>query len=38
MFDVHALVLVGDDDVDAVGVVADVLVDPVELDLELLRA
>lgn len=34
---VHALVLVGDDDVDAVGVVADVLVDPVELDLELLR-
>ena len=33
---VHALVLVGDDDVDAVGVVADVLVDPVELDLELL--
>ena len=35
---VHALVLVGDDDVDAVGVVADVLVDPVELDLELLGA
>ena len=34
---VHALVLVGNDDVDAVGVVADVLVDPVELDLELLR-
>ena len=33
---VHALVLVGDDDVDAVGVVADVLVDPLELDLELL--
>ncbi len=33
---VHALVLVGDDDVDAVGVVADVLVDPVQLDLELL--
>ncbi len=32
---VHALVLVGDHDVDAVGVVADVLVDPVELDLEL---
>ncbi len=28
--------LFGDDDVDAVGVVADVLVDPVELDLELL--
>ena len=35
---VHALVLVRDDDVDAVGVVADVLVDPVELDLELLGA
>jgi hypothetical protein len=33
---VHALVLVGDDDVDAVGVVADVLVDPVEFYLELL--
>ena len=33
---VHALVLVGDHDVDAVGLVADVLVDPVELDLELL--
>jgi hypothetical protein len=33
---VHALVLVGDDDVDAVGVVTDVLVDPVQLDLELL--
>ena len=32
---VHALVLVRDDDVDAVGVVADVLVDPVQLDLEL---
>jgi WS/DGAT/MGAT family acyltransferase len=32
----HALVLAGDDDVDAVGLVADVLVDPVELDLELL--
>ena len=32
---VHALVLVGDDDVDAVGMVADVLVDPVQLDLEL---
>ena len=35
---VHALVLVGDDDVDAVGMVADVLVDPLELDLELFRA
>ena len=33
---VHALVLVGDHDVDAVGVVADVLVDPLQLDLELL--
>ena len=33
---IHALVLVGDHDVDAVRVVADVLVDPVELDLELL--
>ena len=32
----HALVLAGDHDVDAVGLVADVLVDPVELDLELL--
>ena len=32
----HALVLAGDDDVDAVGVLADVLVEPVELDLELL--
>ncbi len=32
----HALVLAGDDDVDAVGLVADVLVDPLELDLELL--
>jgi hypothetical protein len=32
---VHALVLVRDDDVYAVGVVADVLVDPVQLDLEL---
>ena len=32
----HALVLAGDHDVDAVGTVADVLVDPVELDLELL--
>src|SRR5262249_40593674 len=29
-------VLVRDDDVDAVGVVADVLVDPVQLDLQLL--
>ena len=35
---VHALVLAGDDDVDAVGVVADVLVEPVQLDLELLGA
>ena len=33
---VHALVLAGDDDVDAVGLVADVLVDPLQLDLELL--
>ncbi len=33
---VHALVLVRDHDVDAVGVVADVLVDPFQLDLELL--
>ena len=33
----HALVLAGDHDVDAVGLVADVLVDPVQLDLELLR-
>jgi hypothetical protein len=33
---VHPLVLVGDDDVDGVGVVADVLVDPLALDLELL--
>ncbi len=32
---VHALVFVRDDDVDAVGVVADVLVDPLELNLEL---
>ena len=32
----HALVLAGDHDVDAVGLVADVLVDPLELDLELL--
>ena len=32
----HALVLARDDDVDAVGRVADVLVDPVELDPELL--
>jgi hypothetical protein len=31
----HALVLAGDDDVDAVGLVTDVLVDPGELDLEL---
>ena len=34
---IHALVLVGDDDVHAVRMVADVLVDPVQLDLELLR-
>jgi hypothetical protein len=33
----HALVLAGDHDVDAVGLVADVLIDPLELDLELLR-
>ena len=33
-----ALVLAGDDDVDAVGVVADVVVDPVQLDGELLGA
>ncbi len=33
---VHALVLAGDDDVDAVGLVAHVLVDPLELHLELL--
>ena len=33
---VHPLVLVGDDDVDAVGVVTDVVVDPVELDFKLL--
>jgi hypothetical protein len=33
---VHALVLIRDDDVDAVGVIADVLVDPVQLYLELL--
>ena len=32
---VHALVLAGDHDVDAVRVVTDVLVDPVQLDLEL---
>ncbi len=32
----HALVVAGDDDVDAVRTVADVLVDPVEFDLELL--
>ena len=32
----HALVLAGDDDVDAVGVSPHVLVEPVELDLELL--
>jgi hypothetical protein len=32
----HALVLPGDHEVDAVGLVADVLVDPLELDLELL--
>ena len=34
---IHALVLVGDDDVDAIRMVTDVLVDPVQLDLELLR-
>ena len=34
----HALVLAGDDDVDAVGVVAHVLVEPDQLDLELLGA
>ncbi len=34
----HALVLAGDHDVDAVGGVADVLVDPGQLDLELLGA
>src|SRR6185369_7021970 len=33
----HALVLSGDHDVDAVRLVADVLVDPVELDRELSR-
>ena len=33
---VHPLVLAGDHDVDAVGLVADVLVDPLQLDLELL--
>ena len=33
---VHALVLVRDHDVDPVRVVADVLVDPLQLDLELL--
>ena len=33
---VHPLVLAGDDDVDAVGLVADVLVDPLQLHLELL--
>ena len=34
---VHALVLARDDDVDAVGLVADVLVEPRQLDLELAR-
>ena len=34
---VHALVLVRDHDVDAIRVVADVLIDPVEFDLELFR-
>lgn len=34
---VHALVLVRDHYVDPVGVVADVFIDPVELDLQLLR-
>ena len=33
---VHALVLGRNDDVDAIGVVADMLVDPCQLDLELL--
>jgi len=33
----HALVLLGDDGVDGVGLVADTLVDPSQLDLELLR-
>ena len=33
---VHALVLVGDHDVDAVGTVADALVDPVQFDFQLL--
>ena len=33
----HALVLARDDDVDAVRLVADVLVDPVAFDFELLR-
>ena len=33
---VHALVLVRDDDVDPVRMIADVLVDPLQLDLELL--
>ena len=33
---IDALVLVGGDDVDPIGVIADVLVDPVELDFELL--
>src|SRR6185503_8370606 len=33
----HALVLAGNDDVDAVRLVADVLVDPLELDFELSR-
>src|SRR5690606_1443347 len=33
----HSLVFAGDDDVDAVGVLADVLVEPAQLDLELLR-
>jgi hypothetical protein len=31
----HALVLAGDDDIDAVGLVSDVVVDPFELDFEL---
>ena len=33
----HALVLAGNDDVDPVGLVTDVLVDPLELDFELVR-
>jgi hypothetical protein len=36
--EVHALILAGDDDVDAVGPVAHVLVEPRQLDLEVLGA